>query len=203
MGVAINPFRYPDGIHMRRHGPFGYRDYESYRDWLRDEFCFRCVFCLKRELFDVRMNAFDVDHFIPQAIAPDLQLEYDNLVYVCKRCNAVKADLEVPDPCKVAFAECIEILDSGECQSLNAPGELLIDVLNLNESERVQYRYSIITILNSLDSAKVNEVLPMFLGYPKDIPDLSRKKCPGNKRPKGIAESWFQRQQRGELPILY
>ncbi len=43
------PFRYPDGPHQRRHGPRGYASYESYRPWLRDEFAFRCVYCLTRE----------------------------------------------------------------------------------------------------------------------------------------------------------
>lgn len=203
MGLAINPFKYPDGIHLRRHGPFGYQDYDSYREWLRDEFCFRCVFCLKRELFDVRMNAFDIDHFIPQSVAPELKLEYDNLIYICKRCNSVKSDLEVPDPCKVSFADCIEVLDSGEFQHLNNHGELLIDLLNLNESERVQYRYTLITLLNSLDPTKVDEVLPLFMGYPKELPDLSKKQSPGNRKPEGIAQSWFQKRLRGELPILY
>jgi hypothetical protein len=37
-------FEYPLMPHVRRHGPAGYDDYASYRDWLRDEFTFRCVF---------------------------------------------------------------------------------------------------------------------------------------------------------------
>lgn len=43
------PFNYPDAPHRRRHGPRGYADYASYRPWLRDEFTFRCVYCLLRE----------------------------------------------------------------------------------------------------------------------------------------------------------
>ena len=43
------PFVYPSTPHQRRHGPRGYADYGTYRPWLRDEFCFRCVFCLLRE----------------------------------------------------------------------------------------------------------------------------------------------------------
>jgi hypothetical protein len=44
----VTVFDYAATAHVRRHGPFGYQDYESYRDWLRDEFSFRCVYCLKR-----------------------------------------------------------------------------------------------------------------------------------------------------------
>ena len=41
-------FTYPRSRHIRRHGPHGYRDYRSYKPWLRDEFAFRCVYCLWR-----------------------------------------------------------------------------------------------------------------------------------------------------------
>ena len=42
-------FAYPRELHERRHGPLGYLDYGDYRPWLRDEFQFRCVYCLCRE----------------------------------------------------------------------------------------------------------------------------------------------------------
>ena len=44
-----SPFEYPSSPHRRRHGPLGYADYASFRPWLRDEFSFRCVYCLLRE----------------------------------------------------------------------------------------------------------------------------------------------------------
>ncbi len=44
-----DPFAYPPAPHVRRNGPQGYADYQSYRPWLRDEFSFRCVCCLLRE----------------------------------------------------------------------------------------------------------------------------------------------------------
>jgi hypothetical protein len=43
------PFAYADAPHVRKHGPSGYVRYQSYKDWLRDEFAFRCVYCLERE----------------------------------------------------------------------------------------------------------------------------------------------------------
>ena len=42
-------FDYPDQRNEQRHGPSGYASYEPCRPWLRDEFDFRCVYCLKRE----------------------------------------------------------------------------------------------------------------------------------------------------------
>lgn len=45
------PFAYTSTPHQRRHGPSGYDSYEAYKPWLRDEFVFRCVYCLEREMW--------------------------------------------------------------------------------------------------------------------------------------------------------
>ncbi len=42
-GLIAMPFQYSEKAHMRKHGPSGYLTYETYKDWLRDEFSFRCV----------------------------------------------------------------------------------------------------------------------------------------------------------------
>ena len=75
-------FNYPTKPHQRRHGPTGYGDYESYRPWLRDEFLFRCVYCLNREKWYSDDVAFNIDHFLPVAVAPDMECDYstENLV---------------------------------------------------------------------------------------------------------------------------
>lgn len=43
------PFVYLSDRHFRRHGPRGYADLRHFKPWLRDEFQFRCVYCLIRE----------------------------------------------------------------------------------------------------------------------------------------------------------
>ena len=55
-------FRYPAQPLARRHGPCGYADYQSFRPWLRDEFSFRCVYCLIREQWGRVTGEFDLDH---------------------------------------------------------------------------------------------------------------------------------------------
>ena len=52
----MSPFAYPALPHIRRHGPQGYNDTESFRPWLRAEFMFRCVFCLVRERWEKRVG---------------------------------------------------------------------------------------------------------------------------------------------------
>ena len=80
-GLKRSAFEYPSPAHIRRHGPQGYATYKSYRPWLRDEFAFRCVFCLAREQWGRESGEFDLDHFAPQATDPDLATNYDNLLY--------------------------------------------------------------------------------------------------------------------------
>ena len=74
-------FDYPVQRNERRHGPSGYTSYERYRPWLRDEFDFRCVYCLKREAWGQVTGEFELDHFEPQSVNPARRLDYENLVY--------------------------------------------------------------------------------------------------------------------------
>jgi 5-methylcytosine-specific restriction endonuclease McrA len=91
----MSPFVYPDQPQVRQHGPQGYRDLGSFRPWLRDEFSFRCVCCLRREAWD-RAVSLEIDHFLPKSRVPELGLEYDNLLYICRRCNAAKGVQAIP-----------------------------------------------------------------------------------------------------------
>ncbi|MEX0819011.1 MAG: hypothetical protein WD070_05450 [Pirellulaceae bacterium] len=72
------PFLYPTRPHIRRHGPV-YTAYESYRPWLRDEFSFRCVYCLKREQWGVVRGTFDIDHFVCSGINSEVALRPSKL----------------------------------------------------------------------------------------------------------------------------
>ena len=103
----MKPYRYPASAHHRRHGPTGYTDLESFRPWLRDEFSFRCVYCLERETWSNLVAAFEIDHFLPVSLHPDKSLDYDNLLYACRACNAVKRQLRVPDPLKVLLSDSV------------------------------------------------------------------------------------------------
>jgi hypothetical protein len=72
---------YPDKPLVRKHGPTGYAAYETYKPWLRDEFVFRCAYCLVRERWYPNGPAsLSVDHFVAQINAPDQILDYDNLI---------------------------------------------------------------------------------------------------------------------------
>jgi 5-methylcytosine-specific restriction endonuclease McrA len=113
--TAIEPLPYPELPHQRRHGPGGYADSSSFKPWLRDEFEFRCVFCRLRESwFPHGSDSFAVEHLKPRAKAPELEFTYENLLYVCLRCNSHKLDQwPVTDPCQVAYGRHVRVRDDG------------------------------------------------------------------------------------------
>jgi len=195
-----NPFRYPPPAPCRKHAPSGYADYRSYRPWLRDEFMFRCAYCLQRETWVRRFGQFDIDHFQPQILRPDITVSYENLVYSCHGCNLVKGvnTLEVPSSVS------LRVDRDGVISSLNDHGERIIDVLCLDDPENTRYRRMIIGIIRSLSRTEEGrETFLLMMGFPTDdLPDLSRLTC-DNSRPQGVADSWRAKQERGELPLFY
>ena len=64
--VASKAFEYPNQAHDPKHEPIGYLDYRSYKPWLRDEYSFRCIYCLTREVWTPSgQDDFSVDHVSP------------------------------------------------------------------------------------------------------------------------------------------
>lgn len=196
-------FEYPIRPHVRRHGPAGYDDYRSYRDWLRDEFTFRCVFCLHREQWYGRPGTFDIEHFVPAAVDPLGRCEYTNLLYACRTCNAAKSNvLAVPDPCAVAFGACLRVKTNGEVEAFHADGRKLRDVLRLNSPNNVQHRSRWMRILDAL-RASHPDLYEEVMAFPNDLPDLRRKHVPSNSMPEGAENCYFALRLRSELPRTY
>jgi hypothetical protein len=52
--------------------------------------------------------------------------------------------------------------------------------------------------------AEAETVICHLLGFPDDLPDLASKRPPGgHTRPNGIAQRYYERRKRGELPSVY
>ncbi len=202
--VIPQPYAYPSTSHVRRHGPGGWSDYQKYRPWLRDEFMFRCAYCLDREVWRDMRERLHIDHFQPQALRKDLKCEYTNLLYLCPACNSQKSDSVLPDPCAIALADCLQVHDDGgiEARNGNPDGERLIDVLALDDPRTVARRRLMIGTLRSLAESN----WPLFvewMGFPDDLPDLTLYPPPYNSKPEGIVESSFGKRELGELPEVY
>ena len=79
----------------------------------------------------------------------------------------------------------------------------VIELLDLNDPRKVEFR-SLWIVVVSLSERLAPELHLRVVGYPTDLPDLSRLRPPsGNSRPEGIAESHHASRARGELPATY
>lgn len=195
------PFTYPPLAHVRKHGPAGYANYASYRPWLRDEFSFRCVYCLLRERWVT--GGFHLDHFLPVSRHPSSSTEYDNLVYACSTCNDMKRDLELPDPTKALTSSAVTVTADGSITANTPEAKRLIRALDLNGLAYREFRLLWIDVL-ALAAQRNHDLFRRLLAYPDDLPDLSVLRPPGgNSRPSGISESAFEQRKAGTLVDTY
>ena len=199
----MTPFSYPDSSHSRRHGPSGYQNYETYRDWLRDEFLFRCVYCLKREQWGTLKGSYAIDHFLPQAIRPDLKRDYNNLLYACASCNAAKGDEIVPDPCDCMLKGHVILYEDGTIEATEAEAQKLIRKLGLDDPEYREFRRLLIGMVALVQAKNDADMFRQIMKYPDSLPELSRRRPPSNSRPEGVRQSCHARRKRGELPETY
>ncbi len=196
-------YRYPDRKHRRKHGPLGYQAVAEFRDWLRDEFAFRCVYCLEREQWRNRLGHFHIEHFVPVAKQSEQRLSYDNLLYSCQSCNLLKGPQIVPDPLKVFTSGTVIVRRNGSLYGRTKEAKRLIDLLQLNDGSYLKRRRLMIEILTAV--AKTNPDLHReLLGFPDDLPNLAALKPPGgNSRPAGIKQSYHALRQSGQLSDTY
>lgn len=202
-------FQYPPQVHVRRHGPQGFLNYQSYKPWLRDEFQFRCVYCLWREQWlSVGEDAFSVDHLQSRVEVPNRICDYDNLVYACCRCNSVKTDAQgVLNPEEQAFGQHLEILPDGTIQGLTAQGRELIEICQLARPRITEARRRLLNLFRVLQESQDPRAVALLRHYccfPSNLPPVSQFRPPdGNSRPAGIAQSYYERAQCSELPAVY
>jgi hypothetical protein len=193
----------------RRHGPRGYSDYQFYKPWLRDEHTFRCIYCLWRERWEANgHHGFGVEHVESQATVPERHLDYANLVYACNACNSTRRDMPLPiDPCSDAPGRHLEMFTDGTVHALSVLGEQLIELCRLNRPLLLVARrriLSLIAVLRSSNSPEAIQAMRDLLAFPSDLPNLAALRPPGgNTRPEGIADSFLERQRRGELRDVY
>jgi len=69
-----------------------YSTYGRYKPFLREDFNKRCGYCDGLDIYTGGSRGFQIDHFKPKKLFPDLETTYDNLVYSCPYCNRSKWD---------------------------------------------------------------------------------------------------------------
>jgi hypothetical protein len=210
------PFGYPSEPHQRKHGPAGYTHYEEYKPWLRDEFTFRCVYCLVREVwYPDRAASLSVDHVEPQNEAPQRVYDYTNLVYACTQCNSFKKRVRLIDPTAVAFGKHLWIDESGQVRAADVEGklsdeaQLMIRQLHLNEdphlSER-RYRLDVLALKREHPADdRVHRLFLQSFAYPPlaEPPDLERQRPKSNSFPENVRTCYRARRKQSSLPEVY
>ncbi|NQT15164.1 MAG: HNH endonuclease, partial [Planctomycetes bacterium] len=168
----------------------------------RDEFVFRCVYCLKRETWGQVTGEFDLDHFEPQSVNPGRQLDYLNLLYACRRCNAVKRDQTVADPFRLLHSERVATRPDGSLQTPDRETLRLVQQLDLNSPRLKKWRVMWMRIVTLAEQRDADLYLHL-VGFPENLPDLSKLRPPHNRRKEGLGECSIARRRRGELPDVY
>jgi hypothetical protein len=201
------PFAYPNAPHVRAQGPRSYQRYKAFKPWLRDDFVFRCVFCLTREVwYPSGQNAFHVEHLKPRSRAPELALDYGNLVYSCGDCNSFKQDQwPILDPCRNAYGAHFHVNEDGTIEGLSTAGWRVIRFLRLDRDKLTEFRrtkiFKIKTFWELQHEPDMEANLKDELRYPSHLPKLNRRQA--NSRRSNIAMSHFERKLRGDLAEIY
>lgn len=195
----------------RRHGPAGYACHTGFKPWLRDEFDFRCVFCMDRERWrSDGESSLSVEHLLPQSTDSSKALDYSNLAYACLLCNSSRRDTPLPEleTAQLAAHLLFNAL-TGEIVGQTRYGSMLVRAYQLNTSKRVKFRYDRVvdwSICNDpqyRDDPRIGELKRRF-EYPESLPNLRRLRPPdSNTRPEGIEQCAFERRFRGQLSRYY
>lgn len=197
------PYNYSQETLFRRHGPKGYKGYQRFKHWLRDDCTFRCAYCLFREKWNQDGHSyFGVDHIISKSTESSLECDYTNLVYACNYCNSCKGKLTHGlDPFTESFEDLVSVSEDGTIRAKCARGTLMIKLFNLDSLERTRYRSKIISVVKKLSTIEDRRE---WMGFPDNLPDLRLLLPPqGNDRPEGVEECYFVLRERGQLPVTY
>ena len=64
--------------------------YGKFRPHVRRDFNECCAYCLMPELWAGGENNFELDHFRPKHVFPNLRMDFHNLYWSCRVCNGNK-----------------------------------------------------------------------------------------------------------------
>lgn len=109
-----------------------FEKYGDYRPYLRNDFYHSCGYCTLSEC-EAQGLAFEIDHYEPVSARPELENDYNNLIYSCDECNSLKSDLT---PSQAARAQGYEIFrpDAHAWEEHFSPsGTRLIHLSNVGE----------------------------------------------------------------------
>lgn len=157
--------------------------YNKYRNEIREDSQYRCVYCDIHELemwhhTETRDQRMTLDHFRPKSLYTSLEHDPTNLVLACPTCNKKKSDdwpaygkphggsidgsAGYVDPFSHDRKDYFEIQSNGELKAKKPPANYMIRVLLLNRPSMKRIRYRRIQLhqnLVALERYFANELL--------------------------------------------
>lgn len=133
-------------VQPRRRNPSPeYDNYRSYKIYLREDFTYFCGYCTVHENEWGGPRHFHVEHFRPKSLFPDLETDYENLLYACDVCNVFKSNdwpSDDPvaegegylDPCEHDYNEHFEVVGD-ILEGSSDVAEYMIERLHLNRRQ--------------------------------------------------------------------
>ena len=139
-------------IFTRKEAPPIYQDFRKYTPHLRQDFIFQCAYCERTESYLGGQEAFEADHFRPAHRFPELLCIYENLYYVCGKCNRHKSgtwpsDRQISqgstfaDPCaEDPYVDHLRETDQGDLEGLTSCGTYSNAHIRLSRAELRRWR---------------------------------------------------------------
>lgn len=127
------------------------RDHRVFRQYVREDFRATCGYCLLEEKWAAGLDNFELDHFRPKSLFPQLAMNFYNLYWSCHVCNRVKHD-QWPSPalqelgigfvdfCVTSFSVHFDEKSTGEWHGKTPSARYTIDALRLNRPHLVELR---------------------------------------------------------------
>lgn len=78
---------------VRSYHGVAYRTKTTNKKHLAEDFSHRCAYCDDLDALSSSYRSYQVEHFAPFSKFPDLEFNYDNLLYACPWCNRAKWDI--------------------------------------------------------------------------------------------------------------
>lgn len=127
------------------------KNYRAFRRYVEDDFVHCCAYCLRHEDWADGAETYEIDHFRPHSLFPDLICVFDNLYYACHRCNHRKLDrwpseellaqgIGFVDFCQDDFETHYELMPDGFWKPLTESARYTLRMLRLNSDDLVRQR---------------------------------------------------------------
>lgn len=131
-----------------------YVKYQNFRPYLKADFNQRCGYCDDPGSHYGQEISYHIDHFKPKSKFPNLETNYNNLVYSCPYCNGAKSDKwretdGFIDPCDSKYDIHLSRNNKGQIKAKTPRGKYIVNNLKL-----FLKRHEVIWILATLDRQK-------------------------------------------------